>query len=306
MNWHEPLLNAGVSPVYGGERHKESGKNWTESYVAWSPMGQYLATFHAQGIMLWGGDDFRNLGRFSHPDVKLLEFSPCERYLVTFNGIETVAKGDPDCISVFDIRSGKKLRGFEGGYSLTQQKRWPIFKWSHDGKYVARLGKDVISVYETPSMNMLGKKSIRADRAVDFEWSPSQHIISYWSPEKDNIPASVSLIEVPSRKRIREKHLFNVEDVRIHWQKKGDYLCVKVARRRSGSRLKVTSTNFEIFRMREKNIPNDVLELTDPIMAFAWEPRGHRFAIVHGTGQAQKYNVSFYMLKKNKLKLEGV
>ena len=69
--------------------------------------------------------------------------------------------------------------------------------------------------------------------------------------------------------------------------------------------MKVTSTNFEIFRLRDRNIPVDVLELTDPIIAFAWEPKGHRFAIVHGEGQANKYSVSFYSIKKTKIKLDG-
>lgn len=32
-------------------------------------------------------------------------------------------------------------------------------------------------------------------------------------------------------------------------------------------------TNFEIFRMREKDIPVDVLELKEKIVAFAWEPK---------------------------------
>jgi translation initiation factor 3 subunit B len=27
---------------------------------------------------------------------------------------------------------------------------WPIFRWSQDDKYFARIGSDVLSVYETP------------------------------------------------------------------------------------------------------------------------------------------------------------
>lgn len=33
-----------------------------------------------------------------------------------------------------------------------------------------------------------------------------------------------------SRKEIRANNLFNVADCKIHWQKVGDYLCVKVDR----------------------------------------------------------------------------
>ena len=55
-------------------------QNWTETYVRWSPKGTYLATFHHQGIALWGGEEFKRMMRFSHPGVQLIDFSPCERY----------------------------------------------------------------------------------------------------------------------------------------------------------------------------------------------------------------------------------
>ena len=65
-------------------------QNWTDNYVAWSPKGTYLATFHRQGIALWGGPSWRRLCRFAHNGVKLIDFSPNERYLVTY-----VAAADP-------------------------------------------------------------------------------------------------------------------------------------------------------------------------------------------------------------------
>jgi len=59
---------------------------------------------------------------------------------------------------------------------------------------------------------------------------------------------------------------------------------------------KSTYTNFEIFRMREKNIPIEQLEHKDPIIAFAWEPKGTKFAIIHGEGP--RPDVSFYNMEK--------
>lgn len=43
---------------------------------------------------------------------------------------------------------------------------WPVFKWSHDDKYIARMTpgpKGAISIYELPSMNLLEKKSIKVN-----------------------------------------------------------------------------------------------------------------------------------------------
>lgn len=37
-------------------------------------------------------------------------------------------------------------------------------------------------------------------------------------------------MQLPTRQEIRVRNLFNVVDCKLHWQKSGDYLCVKVDR----------------------------------------------------------------------------
>ena len=78
---------------------------------------------------------------------------------------------------------------------------------------MARSGNEVLSVYESPVFGLLDKKSVKIQGMKDFSWSPSQNIIAYWVPEDDNSPARVCLMELPSRKEIRVKNLFNVHDV---------------------------------------------------------------------------------------------
>ena len=56
---------------------------WTESYVQWSPRGNFLATVHRQGVALWGGPGFVRFQKFSHNGVQFIEFSPCERFLAS-------------------------------------------------------------------------------------------------------------------------------------------------------------------------------------------------------------------------------
>ncbi|KAJ8318881.1 hypothetical protein KUTeg_003972 [Tegillarca granosa] len=135
----------------------EERARWTETYVRWSPQGTYLATFHVKGIALWGGEKFDQIMRFSHPGVQLIDFSPCERYLVTFSPIPSGGQEDPQAIIVWDIRTGQKKRGF---YCETQST-WPILKWGPDGTYFARIGRDTLSVYETPHFGLLDKKSLK-------------------------------------------------------------------------------------------------------------------------------------------------
>lgn len=178
---------------------------------------------------------------------------------------------------------------------------WPIFRWSHDDKYFARIGQDLLSIYETPSFGLLEKKSSIINGIRDFSWSPTDNILAYWKAEDKDVPARVTLLEIPNRIDLRNKILFNVADCKIHWQKSGDYLCVKVDRyakqRIEKNERKYTGMfyNFEIFHMRSKEIPVDSVEIKEPIHAFAWEPIGLKFAIIHG--EQTSINVSFYGLK---------
>jgi len=211
-------------------------KFWTETYTTWSPLGNYIATYHSQGIILWGSEKFKAIARFEHQGVKLLDFSPKENYLVTISSYyqENDNPKDPQGIVVWDIKTGKKLRGFQSQGQVT----WPVFQWSYDDKYLARMTPESISVYETPSMDLLDKKSIKIVGLKDFAWSPTDHIISYWVPEGNNIPARVTLMEIPSKKEKRQQNLFNVTECKLYWQKDGDYLCVKADRSEGKSKKK--------------------------------------------------------------------
>jgi len=275
-------------------------KKWTDSYIAWSPLGTYLVTFHVQGIILWGGKSWKKIKRFQHPGVKVIDFSPKENYLVTMSSQQDPENTkDPQAVIIWDIRSGQKLGGFPGGENI-----WPLYKWSFDDKYFARLGKGMISVYEAPSMNLLEKKSIKINEVKDFCWSPAANIISCWIPESGNSPARVMLIEIPSKKEKRQKNLFSVNDCKMHWQNRGEYLCVKVDRNTKSKKSKSTFTNFELFRLGEKDVPVEVFEVKASLIAFAWEPNGSRFAIIHtSSDSASRYDVSFYSVEGNQTKL---
>ena len=91
-------------------------------------------------------------------------------------------------------------------------------------------------------------------------------------------------------------------DVEIFWHPQGDFLAVKVDLHTKTK--KTTFTSFELFYIRERDIPMQVLELPnkqDKVLTFAWEPQGHRFVIVHGDGP--RYNVSFFSMKDERGRL---
>ncbi|KAF9056272.1 translation initiation factor eIF-3b [Panaeolus papilionaceus] len=335
IHWHGKPSRSEVA-------HKPDWKDFL--YVAWSPLGTYVSTLHRQGVRLWGGPSWKPQQRFAHPLVKLIDFSPCEQYLVTWsNEPIVVPEGalqgpqyfSPDDegnnIAVWDIKSGDLLRTFSSTNdgepaSAKKQMQWPVLKWSPDDKYVARITPgEMISVYELPSMYLEGKKSLKINGVQDFEWCPMgdkekedlasnkpskkirENILAFWTPEVDNQPARVTLLSFPGRSILRQKNLFNVTGCKLYWQNQGDFLCVKVDRHTKTR--KSIFCNLEIFRMREKDYPVEVVELKDTVMEFAWEPKGDRFAIVSssdpnlgnpGPGITIKTDVSFYQLDRAK------
>jgi len=279
---------------------------WTESYVQWSPRGSMLTTIHRQGVAVWGGPNWARQQRLDHAGVVWVDWSPNEKFMFTCSTIESSNMRDPATvlIKVFDMRAGTLVRTFQS--ALTdflmegdkQGLQWPVFKWAGGpcDKYFARMSTNQISVYETPSMQLLDKKSLKLEGVKDFDWSPSQDVLSVYQPEIGNTPARISLIQIPSRQELRQKNLFSVAEVNMYWQSNGNYLAVKVERFTKTK--KPTYTGFELFRVAEKGCPMEVLELenkNEKIVAFAWEPKGHRFAIIHGDGP--RPDITFYTME---------
>ncbi|EPX70803.1 translation initiation factor eIF3b [Schizosaccharomyces octosporus yFS286] len=301
-------------------------ENWTETYVQWSPLGTYLVSLHLRGIQLWGGESWNMCARFLHPYVKFIDFSPNEKYLVSWSyepvrlppighpARENMPFTDEDegkhCF-VWDIASGRILRSFKIPPQLDNKDAkkvvWPLFKWSADDRFLARVNVgQSISIYETPSLSLVDKKTLKIEGVQNFEWCPvsnalggdnKEQLLAYWTPEVVNQPARVALMNVPSKQTIRTKNLFNVSDCKLYWQSNGDFLSVKVDRHTKTK--KSTFSNLEIFRIREKNIPVEVVELKDVILNFAWEPKSDRFAIISANDQILsstnvKTTLSFY------------
>ena len=232
--------------------------------------------------MLWGGPSWKRLMKINHGGVKLIDFSPCERFLVTWSPESDQAAA----LIVWDVNTGKQLRAFPGA-SPDREMEWPAFQWSHDDAFFARLGDDCIFVYESSTMKLIKDKhdkrtSVKVEGVRQFLWSPSDNIVSLWIPEHDNNPAKIMLMELPSRNELRQKNLFSVADLRMTWHDQGHFLCVKVDKHSKSK--KTLNSVFELFRLRDKEVPIEVTEFSKDtsVLAFAWEPKGLRFAIIHG------------------------
>lgn len=101
--------------------------------------------------------------RFEHKNGSLIDFSHCEKYLVTFNETEPERddKRNPCAVLVWDILTGREKRGLlETPRSINGpdgQNPWTMFLWSQNDKYVLRINDNDISVYQTFDMDLLKK-----------------------------------------------------------------------------------------------------------------------------------------------------
>jgi translation initiation factor 3 subunit B len=69
----------------GAPQQTETREYWTNTSVSWSAKGSYLVSYHLQGIILYGGPAWKKICRMEHPNVKLVDFSPNEKYVITFS-----------------------------------------------------------------------------------------------------------------------------------------------------------------------------------------------------------------------------
>lgn len=304
----------------------EPRKGFTSKYAKFSPKGTYLFSIHPQGVQSWGGPGFQSLQKFIHNQVRLIDFSPNENYLVTLSPLPITLPDNPAeraiCpfseenvghkLVIWDLKTGEISRSFALPPHLEGQKEmpWPLVKWSHDDKYCARQGPNALAIYETPSFQLLNKKLVEIDSVVDFEWAPSgvhlsgskveqgEHVLSYWTPESTNQTARVALMQIPSTNVIRTINLFQVSDCKMHWHDESKFLCVKVDRHTKSR--KTIFSNLEFFKTTERDIPVEKLELKEVVVNFAWEPRSERFITIsslddgNNNPSVPKNTISFY------------
>ncbi|KAE8709180.1 Eukaryotic translation initiation factor 3 subunit B [Hibiscus syriacus] len=165
-------------------------------------------------------------------------------------------------------------------------------------KYFAKLGKNMIYVYEIETFSLIDKKSFKVENVVDFNWSPIDLIIALFVPELGggNQPARVNIVQIHGKEELRQKNIFSISDNKMYWQNNCEYLAVQADRYTKTK--KSTYTGFELLRIKERDIPIEVLELdnkNDKIIAFPWEPNGPRFSVIYGDNP--RPDISFYSMR---------
>jgi len=294
--WHDQM-NGSPMLCYGGEREKANKKIWCDWRVEWSPSGSYLATFHQQGIALWAGPDFKKKVRFAHESVKHIQFSPTEDHILTWNGSH-FTENDDNAVRIFRVLTGECKKKCKTPMVCPTGGEFPHFLWSQDGRYFAECTDNAILVRDTETFDLItdeeGRKvRLKYDALHTFQWSPKDNVIAVWTLEKNNNPARLVLVEIPSRKELASRSRTQVE-ASMYWQSEGDYLCLLVTK--LSKTKKKGTTNLEIFRLRDRNIPVDIVEVRDTVRGFHWETKGNRFGVLTTDDAGHHPKLLIYLL----------
>ncbi|CAI9095484.1 OLC1v1031448C2 [Oldenlandia corymbosa var. corymbosa] len=275
-----------------------------ESLVQWSPMGTYLAVGDKEGVTLHGSAaGFCPLIHFAHPQVKLFDFSPGEKYLVSYDiSSSSTPKNEQTLVlRMFDVRTGRVVRSFRKNRDLLANGLPPgsSIRWSggRNDMYFAIMENNILLVCETQNFLKTNKSLRKIENVQSFSWSPTDPILAASIEESHDQPARVILIDVQKKQEVRQKTLFNVNLSNMYWQRNGDYLAIHVDYKKRTA--KGNESAIHIFWMREPGIPVEILELetdNDKIIEFSWEPKGQSFGVIHGDNM--RPDVSFYSLKK--------
>uniref|UniRef100_A0A7S0ZMM6 Eukaryotic translation initiation factor 3 subunit B n=1 Tax=Noctiluca scintillans TaxID=2966 RepID=A0A7S0ZMM6_NOCSC len=298
--WHDTMAGS-PQLCYGGEREKRLKKIWCDWKVQWSPWGSYIVTFHAQGVAIWAGDQFQRKMRFPHDSVKHVDFSPNEEFILTWNGSPFCEK-DNSAVKIFRVMTGEPVRtcrtpAIVPNVDEGNPREFPHFLWSHDGMYFAELSEASIIIRDTVDFQETKKPiKLKYEGLHTCQWSPKENLVAVWILEKDNNPARLVLVEIPTMKELTSRSRTQVK-AKMHWQSEGDFLCLLVTKQ---SKKKEGATNLEIFRIRERNIPVDIVEVKDTVCGFFWETKGNRFAVITKDEQGAKPKLLFFLLGPQK------
>jgi len=252
LQWFDHVTK--VQSIFTGNTFADFGEVYK---TEWSRSGSYLVTFHAAGFALWGGENFEKLNFYPHPEVINVEFSPDEAFVVSFNGTVADAPNSENYI-VWNVCAATKIRSFKA----TPTETWGCYKWSFDGKYLASVGNNLLSIYELPSMQLIldpqtqKRNALKVPNVQTLEWKPNKNILciaAYKSQAaKGESTGKIYLVEVPSRNIIKWKTItWEFTSCEINWETNGNKVVLVL---KKVIKNKKTSMVIQIGEIKHNNV----------------------------------------------------
>eukprot|EP01017_Pseudomicrothorax_dubius_P028177 TRINITY_DN3330_c0_g2_i1.p1 TRINITY_DN3330_c0_g2~~TRINITY_DN3330_c0_g2_i1.p1 ORF type:complete len:725 (-),score=234.41 TRINITY_DN3330_c0_g2_i1:98-2272(-) len=245
--------------------------------VVWSVHGTFAVTLHKSGFRIWGGSRFECLSYCRHPEVRCIEFSNDENYILSFNGTNVEVNNSENYI-IWNRASAERLRVFRADATHT----WGKFKFSADSKYIARVTEELLSVYELPAVSLIvdtatGKKAaMKIPNLKEISWSPKENLLLcpafLTQKEREKVSAGghppkpkFHVLEIPSRNERKWKTITqDIESLDLRWEQHGNYV-LAFTKKVKGKKF-YTSIQLANFKKKEQTyFDRDFDDLADGI-----------------------------------------
>lgn len=181
--------------------------------------GRYLMAFDKTSVSTYGGDTWDFITKFAHPNVKDVKLSPLGNYILTYNGTAAESNSSENII-VWNFITGKRLRLFQ----VEKPEFWDSFQFSFDEKYLAGIiemeskegeKENILTVFDPQTMSVIIDPKTNSRRPIQitspqcFKWANHANLlvcVSYAFGEDKNGKSSVTVVEIPTRKKYNWTH----------------------------------------------------------------------------------------------------
>jgi len=310
----ENQIDTGRALCYDASDLREQRKMLTDRHVHWAPNGYHLLSTHAQGVQLWAGPQFVNVQKLQHRNIEHFNFSPDGTFLITAN--DNIRDNQQNVIQeaevkIWDVLTGHCLRTV-GAQTIGPAMKlklpgwWPVFRWSPDEKYLAKLNSsrkmsakpkdlDKINLFEITledersddryGIKKLKGPSLTVKNLFTIEFSPTDNILAYTTFANNDDQSMVTLLQIPTRNSLKVQILgYDVKKAHLYWQSEGTYLAINMGHSGARTDWKVKDCAIGVISVKDRNMPYSKTQRLGRVMFFAWEPQGDRFAVINNRG----------------------
>ncbi|CAL8363559.1 unnamed protein product [Merluccius merluccius] len=264
-------------------------------YMSYSRDGRLFGWCNGQKVSVLRSSDSEVLQVLDLPKTCLLQFSPLNTVLVTWQPYSKTAEnpqGDPN-LQLWDVQTGALLKAL---YQKKLEGWCPC--WSDDEKIAVRSVNNELHFFEDNDFNSIANK-LHMQKVSDFILSPGGQPskVAVYVPGSKGAPSFVRLYQYPQfggpTAALANKSFFKADRVSMEWNKKGSAVLVTASTDvdKSGASYYGEQTLHYLAVSGEGAVVQ--LAKNGPIYDVVWSPTSTEFCVVYGfmPAKATVYNL---------------
>ncbi|KAM4627356.1 eukaryotic translation initiation factor 2A [Polymixia lowei] len=253
-------------------------------YVTFSRDGTLFGWCNGQKVSVVKTSDSSVLRTFDLPKTALLEFSPLNTILATwqpYTKTQDNPQGDPN-LQLWDLQDGSLLKAL---YQKKAEAWCP--SWSEDEKIAVRSVNNELHFFENNDFNTIANK-LHMQKVSDFVLSPGcqPSKVAVYVPGSKGAPSFVRLYQYPvfggPTAALANKSFFKADRVSMLWNKKATAVLVTAS-----TEVDKTGASYygeQTLHYLAVNGESAVVQLpkNGPIYDVVWSPNSTDFCVVYG------------------------